>query len=107
MCNRPTIEDGDTIILHLGQHNMLRLTVEKGKTQQTKYGCLRHDDVIGSAFGSRIKCAKGYVYLLQPTAELWTVNLSHRTQILYSTDISVVILQLNLKPGSVVVESGK
>lgn len=49
---------------------------------------------------------KGWVYLLHPTPELWTVNLPHRTQILYSTDISMVILQLALKPGSVVIESG-
>ena len=50
---------------------------------------------------------KGWVYLLHPTPELWTVNLRHRTQILYTTDISMVILQLALKPGSVVIESGK
>lgn len=49
---------------------------------------------------------KGWVYLLHPTPELWTVNLLHRTQILYTTDISMVILQLALKPGSVVIESG-
>lgn len=49
---------------------------------------------------------KGWVYLLHPTPELWTVNLLHRTQILYTTDISMVILRLALKPGSVVVESG-
>ena len=49
---------------------------------------------------------KGWVYLLYPTPELWTVNLLHRTQILYTTDISMVILRLALKPGSVVVESG-
>ena len=53
------------------------------------------------------KNRKGWVYLLHPTPELWTVNLRHRTQILYTTDISMVILKLALKPGSIVVESGK
>jgi hypothetical protein len=44
--------------------------------------------------------------LLHPTPELWTVALPHRTQILYGTDISTVLTHLDIKPGSVVVESG-
>ena len=44
--------------------------------------------------------------MLLPTPELWTLSLPHRTQIVYTTDISHVVLRLNLKPGSVVVESG-
>lgn len=53
------------------------------------------------------KNMKGWLYLLHPTSELWTINLPHRTQILYSTDISMVIMQLHIKPGSVVVETGE
>lgn len=49
---------------------------------------------------------KGYVTLLAPTPELWTMSLSHRTQILYVADISAVITYLNIRPGSVVIESG-
>jgi len=103
---RETIAAGDVVILHLGLQNMLKLKLEKGKSYQTKWGCLRHDDVIGKCFGSRVACPKGYIYVLKPTPELWTVNLSHRTQILYSTDISLVTFHLDLKPGSIVVESG-
>ena len=46
------------------------------------------------------------MHVLHPTPELWTLTLPHRTQILYSTDISHVTLMLDLKPGSIVVESG-
>ena len=49
---------------------------------------------------------KNWVLVLHPTPELWTVALPHRTQILYSTDIAMVTLQLGLRPGSVVVECG-
>ena len=52
------------------------------------------------------KNRRGWVYILHPTPELWTVTLPHRTQILYSTDISLITLELELKPGSIVVESG-
>ena len=34
---------------------------------------------------------------LQPTPDLWTKCLPHRTQILYSTDISMIILQLEIR----------
>lgn len=43
----------------------------------------------------------GWVYLLAPTPELWTVVLRHRTQILYVADISMICTFLELKPGCV------
>ncbi|VDP07336.1 unnamed protein product [Soboliphyme baturini] len=48
----------------------------------------------------------GYVYALRPTPEMWTKNLLKRTQVLYLMDTSTVVLHLELKPGSVVVEAG-
>lgn len=44
--------------------------------------------------------------MLQPTPELWTQTLPHRTQIIYTPDISMILFQLEVKPGSIVVESG-
>lgn len=104
---KDVIAEGDVVILHLGLQNMLKVQMSKGETFQTKWGCLRHDDVIGCTYGCKVKCAKGFLHVLKPTPELWTINLTHRTQILYSTDISMVLMQLDLKNGSVVVESGK
>ncbi|CAG2190426.1 GCD14 [Mytilus edulis] len=103
---RTNIEENDTAILYLGFDNMHAIKVVKGQTFQTKFGALRLSNLIGKPYGSRIQCPKGYLYVLYPNPELWTQNLPHRTQILYSTDISLVTLQLDLKPGSVVVESG-
>ena len=103
---KQTIEENDTVILYLGFENTHALKVKKGDTYQTKYGALRHNDLVGVNYGSKVTCPKGYMFVLHPTAELWTQNLPHRTQILYSTDISMVVLQLDLKPGCVVVESG-
>jgi len=100
------VEDGDLVILFLGYNYMLPLTVSTGETYQTKFGALRHNDIIGKRYGSKVKTAKGYLYALHPDCELWTNVLPHRTQILYPVDISMVISQLELKPGSVVVESG-
>jgi tRNA (adenine57-N1/adenine58-N1)-methyltransferase len=49
---------------------------------------------------------KGFVYILRPSSHLYTTSLSQRTQILYTPDISQVLLRLELKSGMRVVESG-
>lgn len=54
----------------------------------------------------QIDMSKGWAFVLQPTPELWTITLPHRTQIIYTPDISMIIFQLEVRPGSIVVESG-
>jgi len=100
------VEEGDTVVIYINFSQMSTLVVERGKVLQTKYGALRHDHIIGKTFGSRLDCTKGYVYVLCPSPELWSQNLEHRTQILYTSDVALVTLNLDLKPGSLVGEAG-
>ena len=110
------IEEGDTVIIYVSIHSMYSLEVKPEKINrngetvenifQTSYGALKVKDLIGKRFGTKVRLSRGYAYALYPTPDLWTRTLPHRTQILYATDISLIILQLELKPGSVVVESG-
>ncbi|KAF9112200.1 tRNA (adenine-N(1)-)-methyltransferase catalytic subunit trm61 [Mortierella sp. AM989] len=64
--------------------------------------------MIGLQFGTKLgsNTGRGFVYLLYPVPELWTLVLPHRTQILYIADISFVMDFLNLKPGMSMIESG-
>jgi tRNA (adenine57-N1/adenine58-N1)-methyltransferase catalytic subunit len=75
-------------------------------THQTKYGAVKVTSLVGKEYGSKIDLTRGYCYILQPNPELWTTNLPHRTQILYTPDISMILMQLEIKPGSVVIEAG-
>ncbi|XP_041354902.1 tRNA (adenine(58)-N(1))-methyltransferase catalytic subunit TRMT61A-like [Gigantopelta aegis] len=100
------IEEGNIVIVYLNHDNMHSLKVTRGQTHQTRFGALKHSDLIGVRFGSKIVCNKGWLYILFPTPELWTLAVPHRTQILYSTDISMILMQLDLKPGAVVIEAG-
>ncbi|XP_058147120.1 tRNA (adenine(58)-N(1))-methyltransferase catalytic subunit TRMT61A [Dasypus novemcinctus] len=102
------VKEGDTAILSLGHGAMMAVRVQRGAQTQTRHGVLRHSvDLIGRPFGSKVTCGRGgWVYVLHPTPELWTLNLPHRTQILYSTDIALLTMMLELRPGSVVCESG-
>ncbi|XP_041827687.1 tRNA (adenine(58)-N(1))-methyltransferase catalytic subunit TRMT61A [Melanotaenia boesemani] len=102
------IQDGDVAIVYLNHISAMPVKVKHGAQTQTRYGVIRHStDLIGQRYGSKVTCSKGgWVYVLHPTPELWTVSLPHRTQILYTTDIATITMMLELKPGSVVCESG-
>ncbi|XP_056283098.1 tRNA (adenine(58)-N(1))-methyltransferase catalytic subunit TRMT61A isoform X2 [Pseudoliparis swirei] len=101
------IQEGDVAVVYLGPESMMPVKVKQGAQTQTRYGVIRHSsDLIGRRYGSKVTCSKGgWVYVLHMTPELWTVNLPHRTQILYTTDIATITMMLELKPGSVVCES--
>ncbi|XP_059474163.1 tRNA (adenine(58)-N(1))-methyltransferase catalytic subunit TRMT61A [Neocloeon triangulifer] len=110
------IEMGDTVILYLSVTSIFPLQVEakmknkKGELVdnvfQTVYGALRVSELQGRRYGTKVPLSKGWAYVLAPTCDLWTQCLPHRTQILYTPDISLILIQLELKPGSRVVEAG-
>jgi tRNA (adenine57-N1/adenine58-N1)-methyltransferase catalytic subunit len=58
------------------------------------------------SYGSQISATAGYIYALYPTPALWTRALARRTQILYTPDISTILLLLDARPGSVICETG-
>ncbi|CAF0819666.1 unnamed protein product [Adineta steineri] len=100
------IEEGSKVILYLGYNNLHVIKIKLNEVYQTKFGALKHNDLVGKEFGSKIICTKGYVHALPIIPELWTLALPHRTQILYMADISLILLELDIKPGSVVIEAG-
>nr|XP_014287546.1 tRNA (adenine(58)-N(1))-methyltransferase catalytic subunit TRMT61A isoform X1 [Halyomorpha halys] len=114
--NKEIIEEGDTTILYLSANNLHAIKVlpqiknKHGESIenvfQTTYGALKVASLIGTKYGSKIQLSRGWAFILYPTPELWTLTLPHRTQIIYTPDISVIILQLEIKPGSFVLESG-
>ncbi|KAJ8709113.1 hypothetical protein PYW07_008939 [Mythimna separata] len=109
------IEEGDTAILYLS-NNLYAIDVQpemknkKGElienVYQTPFGALKVKTLIGAEYGSRVELSKGWGHVLQPTPELWSLTLPHRTQIIYTPDISMIMLQLDLVPGSIVLEAG-
>ena len=100
--------EGDVVIVYERHDRMKAVTVARNEELQNRFGVFPHNDWIGKQFGSQVvgKNGAGFVYLLFPTPELWTLALPHRTQILYIADISFVVSFLELRPGSIVLESG-
>ena len=87
---------------------MLPLVIEPGKELNGRFGVYSHSDLIGVPFGSKVasRNGRGFIHVLRPTPELWTLALPHRTQILYLADIAFITARLNVRPGSVVIEAG-
>ncbi|KAG8711077.1 tRNA (adenine-N(1)-)-methyltransferase catalytic subunit trm61 [Ceratobasidium sp. 395] len=101
------ISAGDVVILWLTREDVQSIVVTPGKELNGRYGVYRHADLVGVPYGSKLSSrnGRGFIHVLRPTPELWTLALPHRTQILYHADISYIAMWLAIKPGSVVIEA--
>ncbi|EGN98590.1 hypothetical protein SERLA73DRAFT_183672 [Serpula lacrymans var. lacrymans S7.3] len=99
---------GDTVIIWQTRDSIQPLIITPGKDYNSKYGNFRQSDFVGVPYGSKVvpRNGKGYLHILRPTPELWTMALPHRTQILYLADIAFITSWLDIKPGSRVIEAG-
>ncbi|KAJ9061881.1 tRNA (adenine-N(1)-)-methyltransferase catalytic subunit trm61 [Entomophthora muscae] len=102
------IEEGDTVILYFNREVAFFAQVKTGDLFSCRFGSYKHEDMIGQPFGLKLTShtGRGFVYLLHPTPELWTLVVPHRTQIIYTADIAFISTYLDLKPGVKVIESG-
>jgi len=102
------IAAGDVVIVWLTRDLLQPLLITPGNDFNSKFGNYRHSDLIGIPFGSKVgsRNGKGFINVLRPTPELWTMALPHRTQILYLADIAFITSWLNIRRGSRVIEAG-
>ncbi|EIW59167.1 tRNA methyltransferase complex GCD14 subunit [Trametes versicolor FP-101664 SS1] len=102
------IAAGDVVIAWMTRDLIQPLVITPGGELNSKYGYYRHDELVGIPYGSKVRSrnGKGFIHLLRPTPELWTLALPHRTQILYLADIAYVTAWLDIRPGSKVIEAG-
>ncbi|KAI1876324.1 hypothetical protein JX265_003850 [Neoarthrinium moseri] len=50
--------------------------------------------------------ASGFVHVLPPTPEIWTMSLPHRTQVVYTPDYSYILHRIRARPGMRIIEAG-
>ncbi|KIJ17555.1 hypothetical protein PAXINDRAFT_167560 [Paxillus involutus ATCC 200175] len=99
---------GDVVIIWQTRELIQPLLITPGKDFNNRFGHYKHVDFIGIPYGSKVgsRNGKGFIHLLRPTPELWTMALPHRTQILYLADIAFITSWLDIRRGSRVIEAG-
>ncbi|KAG4301177.1 hypothetical protein PCANB_002472 [Pneumocystis canis] len=106
--SKSVVEEGDVVIIWLTREQVISIVIERGKILNNQFGSYAHSDMIGLPYGSQIPSSNGtgYLHILRPTPELWIQALRHRTQIVYTHDISCVQSKLRIRRGMHVLEAG-
>lgn len=105
---KDVIEEGDLVLAFISRGLIKPFNVKLGEFLNTRFGSFEHSLMIGMKYGTQMGGVKdkGFIHLLHPTPELWTVSLPHRTQIVYTPDSSYIIQRLGITSGSRVIEAG-
>ncbi|GJQ14621.1 hypothetical protein GpartN1_g6412.t1 [Galdieria partita] len=105
--------EGDLIIVYISADQIKSIVLNLDTVIVNKYGKFYASDLIGKTLGRKWysrtvdkKGRRGYVYPLWPTPELWTKSIMQRTQLVYSSDIGLIIHKMGLGCGSSVIEAG-
>eukprot|EP01120_Amphizonella_sp_Union-15-10_P009110 TRINITY_DN3387_c0_g1_i3.p1 TRINITY_DN3387_c0_g1~~TRINITY_DN3387_c0_g1_i3.p1 ORF type:complete len:296 (+),score=34.91 TRINITY_DN3387_c0_g1_i3:80-967(+) len=111
LSTKRTIDYGDNVIVYISKDNLIPITIQEKEHFNCQRGSFEHGAFVGKTYGSKVwskpaKERRSWVIALPVSSSLWSLACPRRTEILHLTDISLTLLQLNLKPGSIVLESG-
>jgi tRNA (adenine57-N1/adenine58-N1)-methyltransferase len=100
-------QPGDLVQLISAQNKRFLFRLVPGGDLQTHRGILKHDDLIGLQWGSRVLSHLGSPFtLLQPSLVDVLQETKRNTQIMYAKDISYALMMMDIYPGKQVVEAG-
>ena len=100
-------QEGDLVLL-IGQSEKYHIfPLKSGGDLQTHRGVIKHDELIGKKWGTKIPSHKGNpFYLFKPGIEELIQTTKRNTQIMYAKDIGYVLLKLNIINGKHIIEAG-
>lgn len=101
------INDKDTalIIDNAGKEHLI--AIQAGRKFETHHGYILYDAMIGREWGAIIYSSLGHPYLVvhPGTADLIR-HIKRSSQVIFPKDSAYILMRLNVKPGSRVLESG-
>lgn len=100
-------QDGDLVELIGLRHKHFIFRLASGGVFQSHRGVIKHDDIIGRAWGTQITSHNGSpFFIVQPSLADLLKGLKRTTQILYPKDIGYVLVTMGIGPGVHVLEAG-
>jgi len=98
---------GDLVQLVGLSHKSYIFNVVEDKELHTHRGLIKHNDLVGVPFGSKVLSHNASpFFLLQPSLSDILLDLKRITQILYPKDIGYILLKMGIGEGQHVVEAG-
>lgn len=102
-------QENEVICLFGGYNEVYRFKLKKNATLSTRHGVFHAEDIIYQTYGTTIYARnkpKKSLILLKLTAELNTHCIDYVTQIVYTHDIALATVWLNLFSGAKIIETG-
>ena len=107
LSNSDFASEGDLVEVISQRQKKFIFRLEIGKELHTHRGILKHEYLIGKLWGARISSHSGSLFfLLQPSIGDLIETTRRNTQIMYPKDIGFILMQMNIMPGSRIVEAG-
>jgi tRNA (adenine57-N1/adenine58-N1)-methyltransferase len=100
-------QPGDMAQLISAQNKRFLIRLAPGEELQTHRGILKHNDLIGKQWGTRVLSHLGSPFtLLQPSLVDVLQEIKRNTQIMYAKDIGYALMMMDIYPGKHVIEAG-
>lgn len=101
------VKENDYVLLWHSNEIKLVVKARRNLVVSTVRGVLRMSEIIGKEYGSKIVTNLGYVfYITKPDIMDILLKMPRVTQPIYPKDSSTLLIMLNIRPGSRVLEAG-
>ena len=101
------VEDGDLVQLVGLRHKSFIIRVAAGGKMESHRGVIKHDDLIGKPWGTKVTSHLGNpFFILQPALGDLLKEMPRTTQIMYPKEIGFILVNMGIGEGQLVVEAG-
>ncbi len=101
------VEDGDLVQLVGLRHKSFIIRVAAGGRMESHRGVIKHDDLIGKPWGTKVTSHLGNpFFILQPALGDLLKEMPRTTQIMYPKEIGFILVNMGIGEGQLVVEAG-